>query len=285
VGRDVRVLVDGLTFVESPRWHGDQLWFSDFYSHRVLRCDADGGRLETVCEVPGQPSGLGWLPDGDLLVVSMIDRRLLRWRERDKTLVEHADLSGIATWHCNDMVVSARGDAYVGNFGFDLEAAELEPVNAALALVSADGVVNVAADGLGFPNGSVITADRETLIVAETMAQRLTAFTIGADGTLSARRTWAETPGAFPDGICLDAEGAIWFADALGRACLRVQEGGEVVDRVETGRGCFACMLGGPDRRALYLMLAESTQSAVVGERRDAQVAAVDVDVPGGGLP
>lgn len=281
---ELSTLVEGLTFGEGPRWHDGWLWFSDFYTHRVLRCDAGGRGLETVCEVPGQPSGLGWLPDGRLLVVSMTDRRVLR-HEPDGELVEHADLSAIATWHCNDMVVSRRGDAYVGNFGFDLEAEELEPANTALALITPAGDVHVAAEDLAFPNGSVITPDGETLILAETMGQRLTAFAIGPDGALAERRTWAETPGAYPDGICLDADGAVWFADALGRACVRVREGGDVTDRVEVGRGCFACMLGGPERRTLYLMLAESAQSAIVAGRRDAQVAAVDVDVAGAGLP
>ncbi len=284
VPRKLRILVEGLTYGESPRWRDGKLWFSDFYSHRVLRCDADGSQLETICEVPGQPSGLGWLPDGRILVVSMTDRRVLR-REPDGTLAEHADLAAIATWHCNEMVVSERGDAYVGNFGFDLEAAELEPVEAAVALVTPDGRVSVAADGLAFPNGSVITPDGRTMVVAETMGQRLTAFEIGPDGALSDRRIWAETPGAYPDGICFDAEGAVWFADALGRACIRVHEGGEVAERIEIARGCFACMLGGPDRRTLFLMLAETADSTAVIQRRDAQVAAVDVDVPGAGRP
>ncbi|MCZ7531583.1 MAG: SMP-30/gluconolactonase/LRE family protein [Acidimicrobiia bacterium] len=280
----LRIVVDGLTFAEGPRWHDGRLWFSDFYTHHVLCCDADGSNLEMVCEVPGQPSGLGWLPDDRLLIVSMTDRRLLRLAP-DRSLIEVADLSDLATWHCNDMVVDAHGNAFVGHFGFDLEAEPVEPVMASLARVSIDGEVGVAADEMAFPNGSVITPDGTTLIVAETVASKITAFDLAADGTLSNRRVWAEVPGTYPDGICLDAEGAVWFADALGAACIRVFEGGRVTERIEPGRGCFACMLGGSDRRTLYLMLAESAQSAVVTERHDAQIAAVEVDVPGTGLP
>lgn len=283
-GRATPTIVDGLTFTESPRWHDGQLYFSDFYTHRVLRCDADGSNLETVCEVPGQPSGLGWLPDGRLLVVSMTDRRLLR-REDDGSLGEVADLSALATWHCNDMVVDDHGNALVGNFGFDLEADPVEPVMALVARVTPDGDVDVAADEMAFPNGSVITPDGRTLIVAETVAEKITAFDLADDGTLSNRRVWAEVPGTFPDGICLDTDGAVWYADALGAACVRVAEGGEVLDRIEPGRGCFACMLGGEGRRTLYLMLANSSMKDDVIARHDAAIAAVDVDVPGAGRP
>jgi len=282
--REIRTIVGGLTFAEGPRWHDRRLWFSDFFTHRVLRCDADGSNVETVCEVPGQPSGLGWLPDGRLLVVSMTDRRLLR-HEANGALSEVADLSSLATWHCNDMVVDSHGNAFVGNFGFDLEAEPVNPVDATIARVTPDGEVSPAADGMAFPNGSVITPDGRTMIVAETVGERITAFDLAEDGTLSNRRVWADVAGSFPDGMCLDSDGAVWFADALGAACVRVAEGGAVLDRIEPGRGCFACMLGGEDRRTLYLMLANSAHSADVTARRDAEVVAVDVDVPGAGLP
>lgn len=278
------VIREGLTFGEGPRWHDGRLWFSDFFTHRVLRCAADGSALETLCVVGGRPSGLGWLPDGRLLVVSMQDRRVLRL-EADGSLREHADLSGLATWDCNDMVVDASGNAYVGNFGADLYAQPFEMQPAALALVTPAGDVRVAADSLMFPNGTVITPDGSTLIVAETLGSRLTAFDLGSDGTLSNRRVWAEIPGSTPDGICLDADGAVWFADPMGRACVRVAEGGEILERLDTGRSCFACMLGGDDRRTLFLMLAETSEPEEAQRRHDAAVASITVDVPGSGLP
>ncbi|MCB1694041.1 MAG: SMP-30/gluconolactonase/LRE family protein, partial [Pseudomonadales bacterium] len=237
----MKSLATNLTFTEAPRWHDGRLYFSDFYSHRVLAVD-ESGNLETIAEVANQPSGLGWLPDGRMLIVSMIDRKLLR-REQDGTLVVHADLSGIATWHCNDMVVDAAGRAYVGNFGFDLHGGG-EPCAADLARVDPDGTVSVAAKDLQFPNGAVITPDGQTLIIGETMARQLTAFDIAPDGTLSNRRVWADIAPHLPDGICLDAEGAVWSADPLGNCVVRVKEGGEVTDTLDTGRGAFACMLG-----------------------------------------
>jgi sugar lactone lactonase YvrE len=251
-----RVLLDGLTFPEGPRWHDGRLWFSDMYGPEVVAVDLEGQR-ETICEVPGQPSGLGWLPDGRLLIVSMKDRRLLR-REPSGELVEHADLSDIATFHCNDMVVGGDGNAWVGNFGFDLHA-RAEPRPAKLALVTPDGQARAVAEDLQFPNGSVITPDGATLIVGESGAQRLTAFDIGPDGSLANRRTWAEVPGP-PDGICLDAEGCIWVAIPRNRAgVVRVAEGGEVRRHIELDeRDAFACMLGGPEGRTLFITVSDT---------------------------
>ncbi|MDH4143793.1 MAG: SMP-30/gluconolactonase/LRE family protein [Acidimicrobiia bacterium] len=277
-----QIVVDGLAFGEGPRWHDGRLWLSDMHAHQVLAVEP-GGAVEVVCEVPTWPSGLGWLPDGRLLVVSMTDRRLLR-READGTLVTHADLSGVATFHCNDMVVDAAGSAYVGNFGFDLHA-HAEPRAAALALVRPDGRVSVAAEGLEFPNGSVITPDGSTLVVAESMGRRLRAFDIAADGSLSGARVWADLDGGVPDGICLDAEGAIWYADPRANRCVRVAQGGEVLARVDVDRGCFACMLGGADRSTLYVLAASTSDPAASVEQRSGQVLAVEVDVPGAGLP
>jgi len=258
------------------------LWFSDMGAGHVVAVDLEGNSV-VVAEVPGRPSGLGWLTDGRLLVVSMRDRRVLR-REPTGELVEHADLSGLASYDCNDMVVDGRGRAYVGNAGFDLAARPRRVRPAEVVLVTPEGEARVVDDELVFPNGSVVTPDGETLVVAETFGARLTAFTITEDGSLTDRRPFALLEGAAPDGICLDAEGAVWVADANGTACLRVREGGDVVDRVDTGRGCFACMLGGPDRRTLFLCTAEGFEGAAI-RRRTAAIERVDVEVPGAGWP
>ncbi len=275
------VLLDGLTFTEGPRWRDGRLWFSDFYTHRVLTVDP-AGKSETVVEVPQRPSGLGWTPGGALLVVSMLDRRLLR--VEGGVARTHADLSSIATGPCNDMVVDGRGRAYVGNFGFDRHRGE-EPRTACLARVDPDGRVTRAADDLEFPNGTVITPDGRTLVVAETLGHRLTAFDVAADGTLANRRVWAALDGVFPDGICLDSEGAMWVTDARGPALLRVREGGLIERRIPTGdRHAFACMLGGADRRTLFVCTCTGSGPAMA-DKRDGRIETVAVDVPGAGLP
>ena len=284
----VEVLVDGLRFGEDPRWHDGRLWFSDFYDHRVATVGSDG-EVETVVEVPGQPSGLGWLPDGRLLVVSMRDLRVLRL-EPDGELVEHADLSGVATFLANDMVVDRHGRAYVGNFGFDLHRDLVERdvgdvltdhPTATLAIVEPDGSVRPGPDGLHFPNGMVITPDGSTMVLAETLALRLTAFTIDADGSLGDRREWAALELRTPDGICLDAEGAVWFANATAGECVRVAEGGEVLDVVATDMPVFACALGGDDGRTLHLVSAPDSHPDVVAEARRGRILTTRVDVPG----
>jgi sugar lactone lactonase YvrE len=275
------VLVDGLTFPEAPRWRDGKLWFSDFYSHRVLTVDL-AGRLETVVEVPQRPSGLGWAPDGTLLVVSMLDRRLLRV-ESGKPRVA-ADLSTLATGPCNDMVVDAVGRAYIGNFGFDRHRGEPERP-ACLARVDPDGRVTRAADDLSFPNGTVVTPDGRTLIVAETLAHRLTAFDVAADGTLSGRRLFAALDGCFPDGICLDAEGAVWVADARSPRVIRVRADGRTDRTLVTGqRGAYACMLGGPERLTLFV-LTNTGSGPAMADKTDGRVEMYRVDVPGAGLP
>lgn len=280
----LQVFVKGLAFPEAPRWHAGALWLSDFYQRRVLRVTAEGS-VEAVAEVPGQPSGLGWLPDGRLLVVSMKDRRLLRQDGRE--LVEAADLSRLAAWPCNDMLVDGQGRAYIGNFGFDLHArAPFAPTS--LLLVTPEGRVQVAADDLHFPNGTVLTPDGRTLIVAESYGQRLTAFDVAADGMLGRRRVWAqlEGKGVGPDGICLDAEGAVWLASPVSREVLRVKEGGEVVDRIPTDGQAVACMLGGDDRRTLFVLtgrvLVTPQQSL---DERSGAIWRTRVAVPGAGLP
>jgi len=276
-----RVLLDGLCFPEGPRWHEGKLWFSDMHAHQVMTVGLDG-IAQTVVEVPKAPSGLGWLPDGRLLVVSMEDRRLLRLDRHG--LSEVADLSRLATFHCNDMVVDGQGRAYVGNFGFDLNGGA-HPVPAAIILVSPSGQARIAADDLMFPNGTVITPDGRTLIVGESFGPRLTAFDVGPDGSLSHRRVWATFERAVPDGICLDAEGAIWIASPLSAEVLRVREGGAITHRVPVSTQAFACMLGGPQRRHLFICTAASSDPLLCREQRGGRIEVVEVEVPGAGLP
>ena len=274
-------LLDGLTFGEGPRWHGGKLWFSDFYSHRVMTVDP-AGKAETILEVPQRPSGLGWTPGGDLLVVSMLDKRVLRFDGKQTHL--HADLSGLAGGPCNDMVVDAQGRAYVGNFGYDRHNGAPAKTTC-IALVGADRSVVSAAEGLTFPNGMVITPDGKTLIVGETFAHRLSAYDIRDDGLLVNHRVFAETPGCFPDGICLDAEGAVWVTNPQGDAVLRVFEGGRIAQKVPTGeRRSFACMLGGDDRRTLFVVTNVGSGPAIA-EKKAGRIETVQVDVPGAGLP
>lgn len=276
------VLVEGLVFPEALRWHAGSLWFSDMLDGKVFRLDTDG-RPQLVVEVPQQPSGLGWLPDGALAVVSMIDRRVLRYA--DGALTELADLSALAPFHCNDMVVDTEGRAYVGNFGFDLPH-RAAPLPTVLLLVALDGRARVVADDLLFPNGCAITPDGGTLIVAETFGARLTAFSIDADGSLLDRRTWAALPGTSPDGICLDAEGAVWVASPVSRAVLRVCAGGAITHRVPVETQALACMLGGADRRTLYVATGHVSFDREKARRyRSGRIETVRVDVPGAGLP
>ena len=275
-----KMLLDGLRFPEGPRWHEGRLWFSDMHDQKVLAVDLDG-QAETVARVEADPSGLGWLPDGRLLVVSMKDRRLLRLDPSG--LTEAADLSEIADFHCNDMVVDAQGRAYVGNFGFDLHSGG-DLVAASLALVHPDGRVEQAAQDLLFPNGSVITPEGRTLIIGESFGARLTAFDIADDGSLSNRRIWAQLEKAVPDGICLDAEGGIWVASPISHGVLRVLEGGEVTQRIPVEQQAFACMLGGSDRRTLFICTAADSDPAKTASR-SGRIEIVDVAVPGAGLP
>jgi sugar lactone lactonase YvrE len=279
---ELQTLITGLDFGEGPRWHDGRLWYSDFFQRRVSAVAVDGER-ETVLELDDYPSGLGWLPDGRLLVVSMREKQVLRV-EQDGSIVQHADLSHLATGRCNAMVVAADGNAYVGNFGFDVfERGKRQ--YAVLALVRPDGTVEAAAADLAFPNGSVITPDGRTLIVGESMGGRYTAFDIRADGTLENRRTWAQVDGTTPDGCTLDAEGAIWFANATGTDVLRVREGGEITDRVDVGQGTFACALGGDDGRTLFIISADSSDETVVAGTGTGVIRTMRVDVPHAGLP
>jgi sugar lactone lactonase YvrE len=252
------------------------------HDHRVLAVDAAGGR-ETIVEVPNQPSGLGWTPDGDLLVVSMTDRRLLRHDGARLSL--HADLSALAPFHCNDMVVDSRGRAYVGNFGFDLHARA--PVRTTVLIaVEPDGCARAVADELAFPNGTVITPDGATLVIAESVAGRLTAFAIAADGSLERRRLFAQLPrGVVPDGICLDEAGGVWVASPTTNECLRVEDGGAISHRVPLDQGAFACMLGGADGRLLHILTAPGSDPEQCRALRGGRVDVVAAPYARAGLP
>ncbi len=294
---DLTVVVDEMSFLEGPRWHDGRIYVSDFYTHRVL-CVAPGGEPEEVATVPGQPSGIGWLPDGRMLVVSMRDHKVLH-QEASGELVEHADLSEVATGHLNDMVVAADGTAYVGNFGFDLMGgAAFRP--APLVKVDPDGAVAVVTEPLMFPNGAAITPDGSTLIISESFGNRLSAFSIHADGTLGDRRDWAALgpppatdnvaeglgQAAFaPDGMCLDADGAAWVADAIGNRALRLAEGGELLDEIALDVGCFACMLGGDDGRTLFLCTAPGFAEHERQNSREARLLSTHVETPHAGIP
>lgn len=282
-------LVEGLGFPEGPRWHDNKLWFSDFRSCLVSTVDLDG-RLEAVAEIEDQPSGLGWLPDGSLLVVSMIDRRLMRLK--DGRLEVFADLSHLASAPCNDMVVDAKGNAYIGNFGSAFGGKEYRL--AELILVKPDGSARVVASEMAFPNGSVITPDGQTLIVGETYAARLTAFRIEDDGSLSNRRIWAAFDDlglvsdrtrfmdrVLPDGICLDEEGGVWVASPNNRReVVRVLEGGRITDRITVKTFPYACMLGGSDRKTLFILTSKLFSDEMVGK-----IETVRVPVAGAGFP
>jgi sugar lactone lactonase YvrE len=277
-----QILMTGIAFGESPRWHDGRLWFADWEAEELIAVDLEG-HSEVVMPVASFPFCIDWLPDGRLLIVSARDRALLR-REPDGTLATHADLSALSEHPWNDIVVDGRGNAYVGNIGFDFQAGE--PAPGILALVAPDGSARQVADGVAFPNGIAVTPDDSTLILAESYASRLTAFDIAADGGLSNRRVWADLDGGAPDGICLDADGAVWYGDVPNQRCVRVREGGEVVKTIELDRGCFACMLGGADGRTLFLVTrAWGGTGGMAGGERTGQILTVEAPAPHAGRP
>jgi sugar lactone lactonase YvrE len=290
----LRTLATGFAFLEAPRWHEGRLWFSDFNTHLVHRLEPDGS-IATICEVPGQPSGLGFTPAGELMISSMLDHRVLVLR--DGALVEVADLTAYQGGPGNDLLVDRQGRAYVGNFGADVDAGEPER-GTALVLVDPDGSVRVVAEDLQFPNGMAITADGSQLLVGESLACRVSSFDIAPDGSLSNRQAWAEfqprprtftfvdamsdQAGIVPDGLCLDVEDALWVANSGGNDVVRVLRGGEVTDRIDLGdHAAYACMLGGPDGRSLYLCVGGlfGTYDRETAQAGELWVA--EVDVPG----
>jgi len=282
-GPELHILLTGLAFGESPRWHAGRLWFSNWGAQEVVAVDLDG-RSEVVVRVPTSiPFCIDWLPDGRLLVVSGREGLLLR-REPDGSLATHADLTGLSDRAWNEIVVDGRGNAYINGAGFDLMAGE-QFAPGIIALVTPDGAARQVADGIAFPNGMAVTPDNSTLIIAESYGKKLTAFNIAADGSLSNRRVWADVDD-HPDGICLDADNAVWYADVGNEHCVRVREGGQVLQTVALDRGCFACMLGGADRRTLFMMAAEwRGPEKMTGGDRTGQVLTVRAPAPGVGWP
>ena len=274
------IVLTGLAFGEGPRWRNDQLWFSDFYRHGIFRVDEDGNE-ELVLDVPTQPSGLGWLPNGDLLFVSMLDKSLKRMDSSGEVSL-HSDLSDIATGPCNDMVVATNGTAYVGNFGFE-EGEKF--AQATLAVVEAGGEAHEGPKGLDFPNGTVINPEGDRLIIAESYGSRLLSFDIEEDGMLTNRRLFADLGSRIPDGICLDEGGGVWVGDPANHSVFRVIEGGEVTDHIDLELNCYACMLGGKDRKTLYLVTAPTSGRGGAADRREGRIERIRVEIPGAGTP
>ena len=280
---DLRVVLDGLLFPEDPRWHDGRLVFSDVHAGDVISMSVDG-EAEVVCSVPSYPSGLGWDLDGRLLIAAVVDKRLLRL-EDDGSLSTVADLAPLTRWTINDMVVDGRGRAYIGDVGFELGRDDFRAGQ--VVLVDVDGTATIVDDDMHFPNGSMVTPDGSTLIVGETFGGRLTAFDINVgDGTLANRRVWAQLPqGAIPDGSCFDADGAVWTASPTTNECIRIAEGGEVLARVASEQPPYACMLGGEDRRTLFVCTAATHDPRETVAQKRGRIEAVDVDVPGAGWP
>ena len=279
---ELHTLLTGLVFGESPRWHEGRLWFSDWGAQEVIAVDLSG-KSEVITRIQSFPFCIDFLPDGRLLVVSARDRLLLRM-EPDGSLVTHANLTSLSDHPWNEIVVDGRGNAYLNNIGFDFPGGEFAP--GIIALVTPDGSTRQVADGVAFPNGMVVTPDNATLILAESYGKRLTAFDIAADGGLSNRRVWADLGDGVPDGICLDAENAIWYGDVPNKRCVRVREGGEVLQTIDLDRGCFACALGGADKRMLFLVATEwPGTSSMAGGARTGQVLVVEAPAPGVGWP
>jgi sugar lactone lactonase YvrE len=276
------ILMAGIMFGESPRWHEDRLWFSDWGAQELIAVDLNG-HSEVILRVPSFPFSIDWLPDGRLLIVSASDVRLLR-REPDGSLATHADLAGLSRFPWNEIVVDGSGHIYVNNIGFDFAGGEVAP--GSVALVAPDGSVRQVAGDVAFPNGMVVTPDNSTLILAESYASRLTAFDIAADGSLSEGRVWAELGDGVPDGICLDIDNAVWYADVPNARCVRVREGGEVLQTIELDRGCFACMLGGPDNRTLFMVTREwSGPASMADGSRTGQIVTARAPAAGAGWP
>jgi len=285
------IFVEGLHFGEGVRWHEGRFWYSDFFKHQVASTAMDG-KPRVELQIEDRPSGLGWLPDGRLLAVAMTTQKLLR-REKDGSVAVHADLKGFAKFHANDMLVDAHGNAFIGCFGFDLDTfiekegigglwSEAGPPKAPIMRVTPDGKVSIASPDHKFPNGMALVGS--TLVVAECFIPGLTAFDLGADGSLKNRRPFAtlskDPPSVVPDGICSDSEGAIWCANALGREAVRVAEGGKILERVETSEFAYSCALGGPDGRSLAIATAPSSNAHVASQAAKGKLEIARVSVP-----
>ncbi len=255
------VLMSGIALGESPRWHDGRLWFADWMAQEVIAVDLEG-KSEVILRMPSFPFSFDWLPDGPMLIVS-VDGQLQR-REDDGSLTSYADVTSLSDKPWNEIVVDGRGNAYLNNIGFDFPEGEFAP--GIVALVTPDGAVRQVAEDVAFPNGMVVTPDNSTLILAESYGNALTAFDIAEDGSLTNRRVWADVGDGAPDGITLDAEGAVWYGDVPNTRCVRVREGGEALQTIELDRGCFACMLGGEDRKTLFMLAAEWGEGTGAGE-------------------
>jgi sugar lactone lactonase YvrE len=283
---EMHTLLTGLAFGESPRWHDGRLWFADWGAQEIIAVNLEG-KSEVIVKVsfPSFPMCFDWLPNGQLLLVSSRDGLLLRM-ESGGELLTHADLSSLSKkgFPWNEIAIDGRGNAYINNQGFDFPGGEFAP--GTIALLTPDGTTRQVADGIAFPNGMAVTPDNSTLIVAESYSNKLTAFDIEASGSLSNRRVWADTGKDHPDGICLDAEGALWYADVGSKRCVRVREGGEVLQTIELDRGCFACMLGGADRKTLFMVATEwkGTENMADGSRTG-QILTVRAPAPHAGWP
>lgn len=291
---ETRIIAEGLIFPEGPRWRDGKLWFSDIHDRKVKTVTPEG-KLEVVVEIPqpNRTSGLGFLPDGRLLIVASPDK-IMRLDPAGLTTV--VDLSTLVEHGCNDMVVDGRGNAYVGNLGYDFRAPNPVPATAPLILVKPDGSARIVAEGLAFPNGSVVTPDGKTLIVGETNAARFTAFDIEEDGSLSNRRIWAQFDDrgftlegreerVRPDGCCLDAEGAIWLASPGRNEVIRTLPGGKITHRVKPSQIPYACMLGGPGRKTLFICTAPTHVTPDVIDLKSGRIEVMAVDVGGAGIP
>ncbi len=298
-------VADGFHFLEGPRWHENKLWFSDMHGYKVYNLDI-AGNLSTLAEIPEQPSGLGWLPDGSLIIVSMLDRKLMKLKDGELSI--HADMSHLTPYQCNDMVVAKDGTAYVGNFGTD--SVEGKIYKTCLISVTQEGETKICADGLLFPNGTVISPDGKELIVGETFGGNLTSFKINESGELSHRTIWARvmplhfkiitsiirflniplkesnsTPFPIPDGICLDSDDGIWVASPTTAEVIRYKKGGKITDRIATPRPAYACMLGGKDEKELYILTAESSNPQFCKENKTGEIYKVEVDYERAGKP
>ena len=276
-----RVLLEGVAFPESPRWHDGRLWFSDWLAQEVIALDPEGGH-EVMAEVDAFPFSIDWLPNGPMLITA--GRQLMRM-EPDGSVATHVDLSDLSEHGLNEIVVDGRGYAYVNGVGFDMMGGG-EPKPGIIAVVTQGGEARKVAEGGNFPNGMAITPDGSTLIVADSYAKELIGFEIGADGRLDNRRSWADLGDGVPDGICVDAEGAVWYADVPNRRCVRVREGGDVLQTIELDRGCFACMLGGEEGDTLFITAQEwNGPEGIFNEPRTGQVLTVDAPAPHAGHP